>query len=65
MQSEQQYILDMLERLPERQRTALVLAYYGGFTRAEIAEALDCREGTAKSLVSRGLARLRKELDHG
>lgn len=59
---EQQYLLDMLERLPERQRTALVLAYYGNFSRAEIAETLGCREGTAKSLVSRALHRLRKEL---
>ncbi len=57
------YLLDALDQLPERHRTALVLAYYGDFSIAEIAQALGCRPGTAKSLVHRGVRRLRKELD--
>lgn len=56
------YLLDTLDGLPERQRTAVVLAYYAQMTSAEIAEALECRVGTAKSLVHRGIKRLRKEL---
>lgn len=57
-----EYLVDALARLPKRHRTAVVLAYYGRYTSAEIAEFLGCRPGTAKSLVHRGLARLRKEL---
>ncbi len=61
-ESEPEYLLDALERLPERQRVALVLAYYGRYRADEIAEALGCRPGTAKSLVHRGLKQMRKEL---
>lgn len=57
-------VLDALSRLPERQRTALVLAYFGDFSGQEIADTLGCAHGTAKSLVHRGLKRLRKELTH-
>ncbi|MEM9036596.1 MAG: sigma-70 family RNA polymerase sigma factor [Actinomycetota bacterium] len=57
------HTLDALEVLPERQHTALVLAYYVGLSSSEIAEVLGCRPGTAKSLVHRGLQRLRKEMD--
>ncbi len=51
-----------LLRLPYRQRAVLVLRYWGGWTEAEIALALDCRPGTVKALASRGLARLRREV---
>ena len=60
--AEDQYLVDLLEHLPERQRVAVVLAYYGGFGPKDIAETLGCRPGTAKSLVHRGIRRLRKEL---
>jgi RNA polymerase sigma-70 factor (sigma-E family) len=49
-----------LAALPERQRTAVVLRYWGDWTEQEIATALDCRPGTVKSLVSRALDELRK-----
>ncbi len=55
-------LLDVLRRLPERQRTVLVLRYWGDWTEAEIATALGCAPGTVKALASRGLARLRKEV---
>lgn len=58
-------IVDVLSTLPDHQRIALVLAYYGGLGPNEIAEALGCRPGTAKSHVHRGLRRLRKELANG
>jgi RNA polymerase sigma-70 factor (sigma-E family) len=49
----------MLARLPDRQRAALVLRYYHDLADEEIAEILECRLGTVRSLVSRGLAALR------
>lgn len=52
-----------LAQVPERQRAALVLRFYEDLPYDEIAGALGCRLGTAKSLVHRGLAALRKELD--
>jgi RNA polymerase sigma-70 factor (sigma-E family) len=48
-----------LRRLPERQRTAVVLRYYQDLSEAETAAAMGCSLGTVKSSVSRGLARLR------
>lgn len=48
-----------LGQLSPRQRAALVLRYYEDLSIAEIAEALGCRVGTVKSLISRGLAGLR------
>ena len=54
------HLLDALDALPDRQRAALVLAYYADLSVAEIAEVLGCRPGTVKSLVHRGVARLRK-----
>jgi RNA polymerase sigma-70 factor (sigma-E family) len=50
-----------LRRLPTRQRTALVLRFYADATDADIATALDCRPGTVRSLLSRGLAALRRD----
>ncbi|MGH2682547.1 MAG: RNA polymerase sigma factor [Actinomycetota bacterium] len=51
-----------LLRLSAQQRAALVLRFYEDLTEARTAEVLDCPVGTVKSLVSRGLARLREDL---
>ena len=40
-----------------------MLRYYEGLTEAEIAEVLDCRRGTVKSLASRALNKLSKEIE--
>ena len=48
-----------LQSLPERQRTAIVLRFYEGLSEARTAEVMRCPVGTVKSLVSRGLGRLR------
>jgi RNA polymerase sigma factor (sigma-70 family) len=48
-----------LQRLPERQRTALICRFYLDLSEHETAHVLRCRPGTVKSLVSRGLAVLR------
>jgi DNA-directed RNA polymerase specialized sigma24 family protein len=52
----------LLSSLPDNQRAAIVLRIKLGLADPEIAGHLDCSEATVRSLVSRGLARLRKEL---
>lgn len=52
-----------LRNLPLRQRAALVLRFYGGFSESEIAETLGVQRGTVKSLVHRGLEQLREEIE--
>ena len=56
------WTMDVLATLPERQRAALVLRFYADLPGNEIATILGCREGTVKSLIHRGLARLRQEV---
>jgi RNA polymerase sigma-70 factor (ECF subfamily) len=51
-----------LTRLPDPQREALVLAYWGGLTADQIADRAGVPLGTAKSRIRLGLARLRDEL---
>jgi len=52
-----------VQRLPEKYRTALALRFYADMSEAQMAEAMGVRPGTVKSLVSRGLDMLRKELE--
>jgi DNA-directed RNA polymerase specialized sigma24 family protein len=53
---------DVLNRVSTRQRTALVLRYYVDLPEDDIAAILHCRPSTVRSLVQRGLDRLREEL---
>lgn len=53
---------EALAALPLPQRTAIVMRFWAGATDEETARALDCRVGTVRSHISRGIARLRKEL---
>ena len=50
---------DLLNRLPERDRRAVVLCHLYGFTRTEAAAQLGIPEGTLSARLSRGLAKLR------
>jgi RNA polymerase sigma-70 factor (sigma-E family) len=50
-----------LAKLPESQRTMLVLRYYEGCTDSEIAENLGISVGTVKSSIWRALRRLRED----
>jgi RNA polymerase sigma-70 factor (sigma-E family) len=54
-------IWQLLERLPDRQRAALVMRYFHDLPDEEIGAALGCRVGTVRSLISRGLATLREQ----
>jgi RNA polymerase sigma-70 factor (ECF subfamily) len=53
-------VLAALGRLPERQRVAVTLRYLQDLPYAEISGVTGWPEGTAKTLVRRGLARLRE-----
>ncbi|MEE4541678.1 SigE family RNA polymerase sigma factor [Streptomyces sp. V4-01] len=50
-----------LARLPEQQRTMLVLRYYEGRTDPEIADILNISVGTVKSSIWRSLRRMRED----
>jgi RNA polymerase sigma-70 factor (ECF subfamily) len=54
-----QQLTAVLAQLPEDQRAALQLAYYEGQTYSQVARTLGIPEGTAKSRLRLGLARMR------
>ena len=55
---------DALAGIPEAQREVIALAYFGGRTYREVASELDIPEGTAKTRMRDGLAKLRTALSH-
>ena len=52
-----------LKELPPRQRQAIILRYYLGFSYSEMATTMDCPGATARSYVRRALQRMRVSID--
>ena len=52
-----------MKELPHRQRQAIILRYYLGYSYSEIAAAMDCPDATARSYVRRALQRMRVSID--
>jgi RNA polymerase sigma-70 factor (ECF subfamily) len=57
-----EHVHQALTALPDAEREAIALAYFGGHTYREVAQLLEQPEGTVKSRIRSGLKRLRAEL---
>ncbi|MCK0112637.1 SigE family RNA polymerase sigma factor [Ornithinimicrobium sp. F0845] len=57
-------LAEALAALPVRQRQAVVLRYFDDLAVREVAEIMNCSEGTVKSQTAKGLARLRETVGH-
>jgi RNA polymerase sigma-70 factor (sigma-E family) len=60
---ERSAVMAALRALPDRQREAVVLRYYGDLSEAQIAAAMGITPGAVKSHTSRALAALRSVLE--
>ena len=56
-------VLHALQQLPQRQREAVVLRYFGDLSEAQTAAAMGCSAGAVKSHTSRAMAALRPLLE--
>jgi len=56
------HVKEVLDRLPDDERRAIELAYFGGLTYRQVAATLDQPEGTVKSRIRSGLRRMRADL---
>lgn len=60
--AERSRLEDALSRLSPKQRVAVVLRYYQDLPEGQVAQALGCPVGTARSHAARGVARMRQLL---
>jgi RNA polymerase sigma-70 factor (sigma-E family) len=60
---EREVLRDALERLPARQRAAVVLRYYEDLSERAMADALGCSVPAARSLLLRGMQALRTTVE--
>lgn len=56
-------VREVLQTLPEPQREALTLAYFGGYTQREIAGLTETPLGTVKTRMLAGMRRMKESLD--
>lgn len=56
-------VRDLIRRLPERQRLAVLLHYYGGLSLVEVAAQLNKPQGTVRRWLSEARATLRTQLE--
>ncbi|MGH3067036.1 MAG: SigE family RNA polymerase sigma factor [Streptosporangiaceae bacterium] len=63
IQLERSAVVSALRALPERQREALVLRYYGDLSEAQIASVMGISRGAVKSHTARAMAALRAVLE--
>jgi RNA polymerase sigma-70 factor (ECF subfamily) len=56
-------VRDAVQSLPDEQRLAVVMRYFGAMSIQEIAWAMKCPEGTVKSRIFHALRRVRATLD--
>ncbi len=63
IQLERSAVVSALRALPERQREALVLRYYGDLSEAQIASVMGISKGAVKSHTARAMAALRAVLE--
>jgi len=63
IQLERSAVVSALRGLPERQREALVLRYYGDLSEAQIASVMGISRGAVKSHTARAMAALRIVLE--
>jgi RNA polymerase sigma-70 factor (ECF subfamily) len=57
-----EHVREVVDGLPEDERRAIELAYFGGHSYRRVAELLDQPEGTVKSRIRSGLRRMREGL---
>jgi RNA polymerase sigma-70 factor (ECF subfamily) len=58
-------VRSVLQRIPDDQKQALELSYFGGLTQEQIAARLEAPLGTIKARIRRGLLRMRDFLKGG
>jgi RNA polymerase sigma-70 factor (sigma-E family) len=61
--AETERVIEAMRSLPEKQRTVMVLRYYGDLSEAEIAEAMGISRGSVKSHAARATKSLRHVLE--
>ena len=57
-----QELYEALERLPEKERSAILLFYLEGYSSKEIAALLECSDDSVRQYLSRGRSRLKEML---
>jgi len=55
-------LVNAVKRLKEPYKTAIILRFYKDFTIKQIANILDCPEGTVKTYIHRGIYKLKLDL---